>query len=263
MKSILTAGGVLALLVSSSAFAQSAFDGTWKADVSSAQMPKKPDMYMLKDGTYSCKSCVPVITVKADGMDHAITGHPYYDMEAVKIVDDHTINITQKKNGKVVATATNTVAPDGKTMTFEFSDSTATNSAPVVGKGTQMRVAAGLAGAHAISGSWRTTSFATISDNGLTTTFRADGDMLTMTTPTGQKYTAKMDGTEAPFSGDPGLTAVSVKKISANEIQETDKRGSKVMSVQTMTVSSDGKKIHVVFQNKERGTSMSYDMNKQ
>jgi len=41
--------------------------------------------------------------------------------------------------------------------------------------------------------------------------------MLTMTTPTGQKYTAKMDGTEAPFSGDPGLTAVSVKKMGANE----------------------------------------------
>jgi hypothetical protein len=262
MRSI-TLGIALALLASTSALAQNAFDGTWKADVGSAQMPKKPDVYMLKGDTYSCKSCVPPITVKADGMDHAVTGHPYYDMEAVKVVDDHTIQITQKKNGKVVATATNTVAPDGKTMTFEFSDSSATNSAPVVGKGTQMRVAAGLAGAHAVSGSWRTTSFATISDNGLTTTFKVDGDMLTMTTPTGQKYTAKMDGTEAPFSGDPGLTAVSVKKMGANEIQETDKRGSKVMGVQTMTVSADGKKIHVVYRNMERGTSMSYDMNKQ
>jgi hypothetical protein len=259
----MTLGISLALLASTSALAQNAFDGTWKADVGSAQMPKKPDVYMLKGDTYSCKSCVPAITVKADGMDHAVTGHPYYDMEAVKVVDDHTIQITQKKNGKVVATATNTVAPDGKTMTFEFSDSSATNSAPVVGKGTQMRVAAGLAGAHAVSGSWRTTSFATISDNGLTTTFKVDGDMLTMTTPTGQKYTAKMDGTEAPFSGDPGLTAVSVKKMGANEIQETDKRGSKVMGVQTMTVSADGKKIHVVYRNMERGTSMSYDMNKQ
>jgi hypothetical protein len=45
-----------------------------------------------------------------------------------------------------------------------------------------------------------------------------------------RKYTAKMDGTEAPFSGDPGFTAVSVKKTGANEIQETDKRGSKVMA---------------------------------
>jgi hypothetical protein len=62
---------------------------------------------------------------------------------------------------------------------------------------------AGLAGAHAVSGSWRTTRFATISDNGLTTTFKADGDMLTMTTPTGQKYTAKMDGTEPPFRVSP------------------------------------------------------------
>jgi len=33
------------------------------------------------------------------------------------------------------------------------------------------------------------------------------------------------------------------------------------MGVQT--VSADGKKIHVVYRNMERGTSMSYDMNKQ
>src|SRR5947208_2718206 len=94
MKSI-TLGIALALLASTSALAQNAFDGTWKADVGSAQMPKKPDIYMLKDGTYSCKSCVPAITLKADGMDHAVTGHPYYDMQAVKVVDDHTVQITE------------------------------------------------------------------------------------------------------------------------------------------------------------------------
>jgi hypothetical protein len=263
MKAFFVGGIALVLLAPIPALAQSPFDGTWKADVKSANMGKKPDVYSLQNGMYACKSCVPAVSVKADGTDHAVTGHPYYDSEAVKVVDDHPVQFTRKKNGKVVDTSKDTVSADGKTLTFEFSDSSNTSAAPVVGKGTQMRVAAGLAGAHAISGSWRTTSYESVSDNGLTTTFKTDGDMLTMTVPTGQKYTAKMDGTEAPFTGDPGLTMVSVKKMGANKIQETDKRGSKVIGVQMMTVSADGKKMHVVYQNKEQGTSMSYEMDKQ
>lgn len=263
MKIIICGGVALALLAPASALADNPFDGTWKADVNSAQMPKKPDVFMLKDGMYSCTSCVPAIKIKADGTDQPVIGHPYFDVEAVKIVDDHTVQFTRKKGGKVVGTTTDTVSPDGKTMTFDYSDSSNTNAAPVTGKGTNTRVGAKPAGAHAISGSWRTTSFSTISDNGLTVTYRVAGDTLTMTAPTGQKYTAKMDGTDSPMSGDPGITMVSVKKMGANKIQETDKRGSKVVGVADMTVSADGKKMHVVFQDKERGTSMSYDQNKQ
>jgi hypothetical protein len=173
------------------------------------------------------------------------------------------VKITEKKNGKVVSTATQTVAPDGKSMSFEFSDGTATNAAPVVGKGTAMRVAAGLAGAHAISGSWRTVSYSTVSDNGLTQTFKVDGNTLSMSTPTGQQYNANMDGASAPMSGDPGITTVSVKKLAANSIRETDKRGDKVVGVTTMTVSPDGKTMNVVFENTERGTTMSYKAMKQ
>ena len=263
MKGILIGGAALAVLASSPAFAQSAFDGTWKADVNSAQMPKKPDVFAIKDGIYTCTTSVPAIKIKADGTDQPVTGHPYYDTEAVKVVNDHTVQFTRKKGGKVVGTTTDTVSADGKTMTFEYSDSSNTNAAPVTGKGTDTRVGAMPAGAHAISGSWRTTSFSTISDNGLTVTFKVSGDTLTMTSPTGQKYTAKMDGSDTPMSGDPGVTMVSVKKMGPNAVQETDKRGSKVVSVATMTVSADGKKMHVVVQDKERGTSMSYDQNKQ
>ena len=32
-----------------------------------------------------------------------------------------------------------------------------------------------------------------------------------MTNPTGQTYTAKLDGADAPMKGDPGITSVSVK----------------------------------------------------
>jgi len=39
------------------------------------------------------------------------------------------------------------------------------------------------------------------------------GGTLNMTTPTGQSYTAKLDGMEVPYVGDPGITTVSLKRI--------------------------------------------------
>src|SRR5215472_14870346 len=47
----------LLLLVPVLSWAQSPFDGTWKIDMSKSKLPKKPDVYVLQNGTYECKSC--------------------------------------------------------------------------------------------------------------------------------------------------------------------------------------------------------------
>jgi hypothetical protein len=245
------------------AMAQSAFDGTWKVDLSKVQMPKKPDVLVLKGGVYQCKTCAPAITVKADGNDHSVSGHPYFDTVAIKVVDDHTIQETDKKAGKVVATSTLTVAADGKTATVDFTDSSDSNAAPITGKATMARVAAGPAGAHSISGAWRNASIQTLSDNGLVLTYKVDGDHLRMTTQTGQSYTAKMDGTEAPYKGDPGITTVTVMKTSANAFTETDKRNGKPISVAEVKVAPDGKTMDVVVHDKLRQTTTSFAAEKQ
>jgi hypothetical protein len=237
--------------------AQDVLDGTWKVDLSKAQMPKKPDVYLLQDGKYHCKTCVPPVDVKADGQDQAVSGNPYYDTKAVKVVDDRTIEETNKKNGKPVSTSKLTVSADGKTANFEFDDSSATNSQPVTGKGELARVAKGPAGAHAISGSWRTTKFDSVSDNGTTFTYKVDGTTLNMTTPTGQSYSAKLDGTDSPFKGDPGTTSVSIKRLGKNSIEETDKRDGKVISVSRNTVAADGKTMNIAWSDKLHGTSGS------
>ena len=66
----------------------------------------------------------------------AVSGHPYYDTIAIKVVNDHSIEETDKKNGKVVANSTSTVSSDGNTLMFTFSDSSNTNGGPpVTGKG--------------------------------------------------------------------------------------------------------------------------------
>lgn len=254
---------LMALLMPTLAMAQSVFDGTWKVNLSTAKFPEKPDVYLLQDGMYHCKTCVPPIDVQADGQDQKVSGHPYYDMVRIKVVDDRTIEETDKKNGKTVATSKTWVSADGNTMMFEFTDSSATNADPVTGKGQATRVAKGPAGSSAISGSWRMAKMDTVSDNGLSFTYKVTGDSLTMTTPTGQSYTAKLDGAEAPYKGDPGTTSVSVKKTGTNSLEETDKREGKVISVAQITVSADGKTMKIVADDKRRGTQSEITATKQ
>ena len=257
MKKSLLSALMLCLMTPVVAIAQDALDGTWKVDITKAEMPKKPDVYLLQDGMYHCKTCVPPVSVKADGTDQSVSGHPYYDTKSVKVVDDRTIEETDKKDGKTVTTSKTTVSADGKTATFEFSDSSASSGQPVTGKGELTRVAKGPAGSHAISGSWRTTKFESLSDNGATFTYKIEGDALNMSTPTGQSYSAKLDGTDSPFKGDPGVTSVSVKRMGKNSIEETDKRDGKVISVSRNTVSGDGKTMTIAWSDKLHGTSGS------
>jgi hypothetical protein len=102
-----------------------------------------------------------------------------------------------------------------------------------------------------------------MSDNGMNVTFKADADTLNMTAPTGQSYTAKLDGSDAPYKGDPGITSVSVKRISKNVFEETDKRNGKVISIARMTVGSDGKTMTMDITDKEHGTTMQLIADKQ
>src|SRR5215467_12328902 len=101
MKKRLTFGFIVLLATPIVALAQSPLDGTWKADLGKTQLPKKTDVYLLQNGRYQCKTCVPPIDVKADGEDQKVTGSPYMDSVSIKIVDDHTIEETDKKDGKV------------------------------------------------------------------------------------------------------------------------------------------------------------------
>jgi hypothetical protein len=262
MKRILFLAMFGLLLTPVFATAQSALNGTWKVDMSKVDFPKKPTEYSLQNGMFQCKTCVPPVEVKADGTDQTVSGHPYYNSVAVKTVSNSEVDETDKKDGKVVSTSKMMVSPDGKMMTIEFTDSSNTNGAPVTGKGEAMRVGAKApAAANMITGSWRTTKMENISDNGITWSYKVSGDELTMTTPTGQSYTAKMDGTETPMKGDPGITTVSVKKMGNNTIEETDMRNGKVIGV--MKATANGNTLSCTYDDKLQGSSMKYTATKQ
>ena len=253
MRRLVLAVVLAATLVPARVSAQSVFDGTWKMDTSSMNS-SKPDIFLLQDGMYECKSCNPHYKIKADGSDQPVSGDPYVDTRAIKVISDHEIDETDKKNGKVVGSSNSTVSSDGKTVSFTFTDSSNSNGGPpVTGKGEAIQVAPGPTGSHAISGSWKMSKMESMSDNGTVWTYKVNGDQMTMTAPTGQTYTAKLDGTEAPMKGDPGVTSVSVKLIGSDSLEETDKRDGKVIGIVTMTVGPDGKTAKIKYEDKLQG----------
>jgi hypothetical protein len=257
MKKMLLA---LVLLASATLFAQSPFDGTWIIKLDTAKLPTKPDKYSLTNNMYECLTCVPKIEVKADGNDQKVTGSPYFDTVAVKVVDASSVEIINKKDGKVMFSDKQTVSADGKTLNDKFTDNTGTQ--PVTGEVISTRVSEGSKGSHVLSGSWRTSKFDNMSSNGLTLTYQGTENGLKMSDQNGRSYDAKFDGKEYPMQGDPGHTMITLKRIGNDTIEETDKRDGKVVGVYRMTVSSDGKSINAEFKDKEHGTTTTVTMEK-
>jgi hypothetical protein len=242
--------------------AQNPLEGTWTVDMSSVQFPAKPDVLVVQNGTYQCKSCVPPINLKADGSDQKVTGHPYFDTMSIKVVDDHNIEGTTKRNGQVVGTEKDSVSADGNTLTTNWTDSGQPSGGTQSGTSTATRVGKAPASGNMVTGSWRTQK-ADSPAAVLTWTYKFDGDELTMTNPTGQSYTAKLDGTDAPYKGDPGTTSVSVKMLDKDTLVETDKRNGKTIGVLKMTAAADGKMAKASYEDKLRGTTVTGQAQKQ
>jgi hypothetical protein len=56
-------------------------------------------------------------TGKFDGKDYPVTGDPITDMRSYRMINSHTLSVTEKKDGKVVDTVRIVVSADGKTRT--------------------------------------------------------------------------------------------------------------------------------------------------
>ena len=61
------------------------------------------------------------------------------------------------------------------------------------------------------------------------------------------EYTAQFDGKDYPISGSPTADTVSLKRLDANTIERTDKKGGKVTQTVTRKLSSDGKTATVTY----------------
>jgi hypothetical protein len=252
------------VVTATAAWAQSPFDGTWKADLSKLKFPEKPDVFELKDGRYKCPTCIPTkIDVAADGQDQKVTGNPYIDTLSVKTEDPKTVEIVAKKDGKVVGKERDVVSEDGNQFTSDWTGRNSPDSPEMSVKAVHTRVAKGPSGAHALSGSWRTEKATDVSESLTIVTFKSIENGLEMSQNNGISYSAKFDGKEYPYKGDPGITSVSLKRMDARHIQESDKERGKTVVVADMTVAPDGRTITSVINDERAGTTFTVVSDKQ
>lgn len=244
-------------------FAQSAFDGTWKIDLASAQLPDRPYVQSLENGTYACSSCVPTYTIPADGAFHEVEGFPYMDEVSIRIVDDHTVEEAQKLNDRPMGASRSTVSTDGATLTTTWTDTSAPNGEAATGESTMTRIASGASGAHAISGSWKNASVSNVSDDSLIATMTLADDVFTLSMPSGYAYEARLGGPPVPVVGDPANATASVRQLADGSIEVTDWIDGKAVSVLTITPAADGASMTLKSENKKVGTTTTYTIVKQ
>ena len=234
----------LPMFFAASSLGQSPFDGSWKNEPSKQKTDPKPIVEYIAQGWYHCESCVPTFAVKADGTDQPVSNQGV-DTMSIKEVDAHTVQVVGKKDGKVAFEQTVTVSEDGKTLTVKGVAHPPNSEKPVEFTTTMKRVGTPHSDVHATSGRWLMVK-GQASENAQVTTYKTNGDELTMTRPTGETYTAKFDGNDYPVKGSYGYDQVSLKRVNKNSFEETDKLKGKVIEVDTWTVSKDGKTLTVV-----------------
>ena len=250
-----------------SSFAQSPFDGTWriKMDVSKLPPPPPPPpmFFSVNKGMYDCFHCRPNIHVKANGQDQPVTGQ-YFDTISVREVDPKSIAITFKKNGKTVREETLAVSDDGNTLTWKITRHWENSDQTVSSEITYTRAGKAPAGANGTSGVWSgRINKEKVSEYDLIMTYKSRGDELSMSTPIGLSYTAKLDGKDYPVKGWYQWNSVSLKRVDDRTIEETYKRDGKVVEVNKLTVSPDGKKMTTVETSKLTGGTSTYVAKKQ
>ena len=123
------------LCLAGTAFAQSPQMGTWKLDEAKSKIPAGT----VKNSTVTYAAVGDSIKVTTDGTsgdgkpehtewtgkfdnkDYPCTGDPSLDSRAYKMINERTLELTNKKGDKVTSTGKIEVSKDGKTRTLHLS----------------------------------------------------------------------------------------------------------------------------------------------
>jgi len=248
---------LILLLLAPAVFAQSPFNGTW---VLEPPIPQKPIEYSLAQGMFHCTGCIANVEVQADGQDHKVSEGDYWDTVNVRALDARTVQIVAKKAGKTMFTELASISPDGSTLTQQIKDTTEAEA--VTTETLAHRIEKAPPDAHLISGSWHAYKV-NRSSNGSLITYKCTSEGFSAQTPLGEKFAAKFDGKFYPVEDDPGHTLIAAKLLNPNTVELTHKRKDKIVSVARLSVASDGKTLHVLFENKDAGTSTTFDFHRQ
>lgn len=227
-----------------SVHAASPFDGTWKADLDKNTQNAPPEVHVLIDGMFKCLTCQPPYEIRADGSDQPASSSGL-DARSVRIVDTHSIEITGKKGGQRVFQLRMSTSHDGNTEMLR--ETVYTGRKPFTVTEYFARVAAGPPRSHAISGTWKLVKTEGSDDVDLTT-FKVIGKAMSRRDAQGSSYLAQLDGTPAPYAGDPRWDHVSVRMPNQNTLEETMTKDGRVRMHARWSIDSDGTTMHARFE---------------
>jgi hypothetical protein len=108
--------------------------GTWKLDEAKSKIPagivknstviytnEGDNVKVTTDGTdKDGKPMHTEWTGKFDGKEYPLTGDSTADSRSYKMIDEHTLELTNKKSGKVTTSGRVVVSKDGKTRTLHL-----------------------------------------------------------------------------------------------------------------------------------------------
>ena len=251
----------LVLALPTALFGQGLFEGTWRTNMEKASLSPKPFTFAVDKGMYSCSTCRPPVTIKADGTDQLVAGHPY-DVQSVTVLDAYALQMTTKKNGKVASRQTRTVSKDGKTLVTQLVNYPHLSEQPVNLELTYTRIAEGSAGSHAASGSWRLVHIKE-DENGRITVYKSTPDGLRMSTPTGISFVAKFDGNSYPVKGSHNFDAISLLQIDDHTLEEKFTRQGILVETDKITVAADGRTMTIISTNELTTRTSTYIDEKQ
>jgi hypothetical protein len=246
------------LLLPAAALAGTGFDGTWKTNIDSLKATGKPLVLVLTGGEYTCSSCNPPYTVKADGAEHRVGGQAYFDTAKVKVTGPNSVEIVLKQGSKELVRFSDMISADGTTLTSNVTNHVGEQT--VTDKLIAKRVGAAPANSHPLSGSWQEQQH--MGGNLRTVQYRMTAEGFQMRW-NGESYDANFDGKEYPVAGDPGKTTVSLKKIDATSVEETDHRQGKVVDKVRLSLAKDGNTIAVIDEDIAHGQTITYTLEKQ
>jgi hypothetical protein len=221
----------------------SPLSGTWVADLDTQQgLPT--DVYLVRDGIYSCESCEPPRRYPSDGRPHLVSRDPVVS-ESVRIVDAWTIS-THIVQPDLVRTTRMRVSRDGRSALYVSIDRRRGIRGPLRTEYEARRTAPAPAGAHAVSGTWQGVRYVSVPIQLRTTILNDSGDRLSYRSGSGFSYTAAFDGAFAPVAGPyDGSITVSVRRLDANRLVETRRRNGQDVQRRTYTVAPDGRSMEI------------------
>jgi len=227
----------LACLLTSSAFAASPWDGTWKLDRAKSHLTGESFTYSkTANGMWHVSSGDLTYDFRPDGKpypvldaDHTIT---------TTMSGDHALTIVNAFKGKTTSTTKETLSADGTTLTDE-SSGTRADGTSYTSSSTSKRSGSGTG----FLGKWVSTKANTTAQELFVISTAADGT-VTMTYP-GSKdsLVTKLDGTPASPTGPQMVQGVMVayKKTSPTRLDYTVEFKGKKVAEGYDVLSADGK----------------------